>query len=66
MPKPRFKIEPRDIGTWMCSSETEAGAAYVVDVIELTCSCPAHHEGGLPCKHIEAVLAFVLSAGKHN
>lgn len=65
MPKPRFKIRPHDIGTWLCSSETEKEADYIIDVIELTCSCPDFKEP-LGCKHLDAVLAFVTQAEQHN
>jgi uncharacterized Zn finger protein len=39
-------------------SLNERGATYVINPVVWSCSCPAHHRTGGPCKHTLA--AYVL------
>lgn len=56
-------ITPRDRGTYLVQSRTDAEDSYIVDVNELTCSCDqftryktASAEN--PCAHLEQALVI--------
>lgn len=54
-------ITPRDIGTYLVKSRTDSEVEHIVDINELTCSCPAFMEfktasAENPCAHLEETL----------
>lgn len=54
-------ITPHDTGTYLVKSRTEDETHYIVDINELTCSCPAFMEyktasAENPCAHLEETL----------
>lgn len=58
-----MSVIAHDIGTYLVSSRSNKETHHIVDVNELTCSCPAFMEFSSrdaenPCVHLEAALAF--------
>ncbi len=56
-----MNIFPRDKGTYRVESRTKDESDYIVDINDLTCTCPAFLDfktasAENPCAHLEAVL----------
>lgn len=59
-------VEAYDIGTYIVESETNPDLSYIVDLSEMTCTCPHYMDFGKatrrePCKHLEAVIHYSVT-----
>ena len=51
---------------FLVASQGSAGAVYVVDPGDWSCSCPDHHRRGAGCKHSIACWALAKAAGRRR
>jgi hypothetical protein len=54
------EVDDEAAGRYAVESETYPGIMYMVDVLNLSCTCPAGQRG-VPCKHSHIAYGYALA-----